>query len=243
MALDPTSALVNTAGDFQCRSVSCRWRGLSPSHLLQSSWDLIALRRPRLAHRANGLRGSHANRGARSRRGSLPNAGRGPDANSDIGIARSLLPLDHNEGVSQGPKRQACSRPGLVVVVEGDGAAAAVRSTNGPVLAEVAVVLGPELVLGAVAVVVAVERLGGVVGWVMSGEGFDDVELDSRVAGEAVESKVRVASRVVFSRVIDNPKQGSAREGFARQRVNSQVLASPIAFSSNKVAARAQNPV
>lgn len=43
------------------------------------------------------------------------------------------------------------------MVVESDGAAAAVGPADGPVLAEIAVVLGPQFVLGAVAVVVAVE--------------------------------------------------------------------------------------
>jgi len=90
------------------------------------------------------------------------------------------------------------------VVVESDGAAAAVGPTDRPVLAEVAVVFGPEFVLGAVAVVVAVETLAGVVGGVVCGEGFDDVEFDEGVLGEAVEGEVGVAGGVVFCGVVDD---------------------------------------
>jgi hypothetical protein len=73
------------------------------------------------------------------------------------------------------------------MVVESDGTAAAVRAADGKILAQVAVVFGPELVLGAVAAVVAVEAVGGVVGGVVGCEGFYYVEFDKGVLGEAVE--------------------------------------------------------
>jgi hypothetical protein len=88
------------------------------------------------------------------------------------------------------------------VVVESDGAAPAVRAADGEVLAQVAVVFGPELVLGAVGGVVAVEAVGGVVGGVVGCEGFDDIEFDKGVLGEAVEGEVRVAGWVVVGSVV-----------------------------------------
>ena len=90
------------------------------------------------------------------------------------------------------------------MVVESDGTAAAVRPSDRPVLAEVAVVLGPELVLGTVAVVVAVERLASIVGRVVLCERFYDVELDEGVLGEAVESEIGVARRIVLRGVVND---------------------------------------
>jgi hypothetical protein len=96
------------------------------------------------------------------------------------------------------------------VVVECDGAAAAVGSPDGPVLAEVAVVLGPQFVLGAVAVVVAVERLACVIRRIVVCERFYDVELDEWVLREAVKSEVGVAGGVVFRGVVDDAALMSA---------------------------------
>lgn len=90
------------------------------------------------------------------------------------------------------------------MVVESDRTAAAVGSPDRPILAEVAVVLGPQFVLGTVAVVVAVERLARVIGWVVVCKCFYDVEFDEWVLGEAVKSEVGVAGWVVFRGVVDN---------------------------------------
>jgi hypothetical protein len=92
----------------------------------------------------------------------------------------------------------------LVVVVESDSSSAAIRPTNGKVLAEVTVVLGPELVLGAITGVVAVEGVACVVGGVVLGESFVYVELYAWVACEAIEGKVGIALRIVVCRVIDH---------------------------------------
>ena len=185
-----------------CQS-SRRRLSLRPRNLLQS--DLSStLRRPRFAHRANSLRGSHTNRSASSRRCSLLDTSRRPHTNSNIRIARSLLTFHDNESVLQRAQRQASGYPGFVVVVESDCAAAAVGSPDGPVLAEVAVVFGPQFVLGAVAVVVAVEGLACVIGGVVVCERFYDVELDERVLGEAVKGEVGVARGVVFRGVVDD---------------------------------------
>jgi hypothetical protein len=94
----------------------------------------------------------------------------------------------------------------IVVVVERDSSSAAICPTDGKVLAEVTVVLGPELVLGAVAGVVAVEGVACVVGGVVLGESFVYVELHAWVACEAIEGKVGVALRVVVCSVIDDAK-------------------------------------
>lgn len=74
------------------------------------------------------------------------------------------------------------------MVVEGDGATAAIRPPDREVLAQVAIVLGPELVLSAIAVMVAVERMGCVVGRIVRGEGIHNIEFYARIAGEAIES-------------------------------------------------------
>ena len=96
------------------------------------------------------------------------------------------------------------------MVVESDRTAAAAGSPDRPVLAEVAVVLGPQFVLGTVAVVVAVERLASVVGRVVFCESLDDVKLDEGVPGEAIESEVGVAGRVVLRGVVDDTALMSA---------------------------------
>ena len=124
---------------------------------------------------------SHTNRRPRSRRGRLLDTAGRPDAHRDVSIPRPLLSLYHNESVLQTPQRQTGSGPSAVVVVESNCAAAAVCATDGEVLAQVAVVFGPEFVLGAVGGVVAIEAVGGVVGRVVGCEGFDDVKLDERV--------------------------------------------------------------
>jgi hypothetical protein len=181
---------------------SSRRHSLRPRHLQQRR-RLLPLRSPRLTNRPNSLLSSHTNRRPRSRRGRLPNTPRRPHAHRNIRIPRPLLPLNNNKSVLQIPQRQARSGPGAVVVVESNRAAATVGPADGEVLAEVAVVFGPELVLGAVAGVVAVEAVGGVVGGVVGCEGFDDVEFDEGVVGEAVEGEVGVSGGVVGCGVVD----------------------------------------
>jgi hypothetical protein len=180
---------------------SRRRHSLRPRHPDQSSL-LPPLRSPRLTNAPNRILSSHTNRAPRSRRSRLLDAPRRPHPDRNIGIPRPLLPFNHNKSILQTPKREAGSGPGAVVVVESDGAAPAVRAADGEVLAQVAVVFGPELVLGAVGGVVAVEAVGGVVGGVVGCEGFDDIEFDKGVLGEAVEGEVRVAGWVVVGSVV-----------------------------------------
>ena len=221
---------------------SQRRRSLSPRHLDQSSLP-VSLRRPRLAHRPNSLRSSHANQRPRRRRRSLPNTPGRPNPNRNIGISPPLLSLHHDESVPQTPQGQARSRPGAVVVVESDGAAAAVGPADGKVLAQVAVVFRPQLVLGAVAGVVAVEGMAGVIGGVVGRKGFDDVEFDKGVVGETVEGQVGVSGGVVGCGVIYHSLRGWLAgwlDGWMMwwvKRVDEQILASTVAFAGDEVAA------
>lgn len=89
-----------------------------------------------------------------------------------------------------------------------DSSTAAVGPSHGPVLPQITVVFGPELVLSSVAVVVSEEGVAGVVRWVVLGEGLNDVELDARVAGKAVEGKVRVSLGIVVGGVVDYAGRG-----------------------------------
>jgi hypothetical protein len=173
---DPTSSTNN----------SRRRHSFRPRHLHQRSL-FPPLRSPRLTNRPNSVLSSHTNRRPGGRRRSLLDTPRRPHAHRDIRIPGPLLALNHNKSILQTPQRQSRSRPSPIMVVESDGTAAAVRAADGKILAQVAVVFGPELVLGAVAAVVAVEAVGGVVGGVVGCEGFYYVEFDKGVLGEAVE--------------------------------------------------------
>jgi hypothetical protein len=155
-------------------------------------------------NRPNSLRGRHTNNRPCSRRGRLSNRPRGPHANRDIRIAPPLLALDHHIRVSHTAHGQAGGDPGFVVVIESDGPTAAIRSADAEVLAQVTVVFGPELVLRAVAGVVAVEGVAGVVRGVVFGEGVHDVEFYAGVTREAVEGHVRVALGIVVCSVVDD---------------------------------------
>lgn len=171
---------------------------------LRNIWCSSPLRLTLSTHRANSLRWSHTDKRPRSRRRRLPDTTSRPHADRNIRISPPLLPLNNHERVAKTSHRKTSCYPCLVVVIEGDGSAAAVCSPDGPVLAKVAVVFGPQLVLCAIAVVVAVEGLAGVVGGVVLGEGFHNVEFYPWVAGEAIEGKVGVSLRVVVGCVVDH---------------------------------------
>jgi hypothetical protein len=163
-----------------------------------------ALSSPPLTHRANSLRRSNTDNRARGWRRCLYNATSRSNANGDIRITATLLPLNNHVSVSQTSHRQASSNPSLVMVVEGDGTSATIRPPNREVLAKITVVFGPELVLCAVAGVVAVEGVAGVVGGIVLGECVHDVEFYAGVACEAVEGEVGVSLGVVVGGVIDH---------------------------------------
>jgi hypothetical protein len=183
----------------------------SIAHLVQRHTSALrnvrrscALRRPRLTDRPDSLCRSNAHKRPRSRRRSLPDATCGPHTDRDIRIASALLALDDNIRIAKCTHGQTGSYPGFVVVIESDGPTTPVRPAHRKILAEVAVVLGPELVLGAIAIVVAVERVACIVGWVVLGECLDNVKLYARIACEAIKSKVRVSLRVVVGSIVDH---------------------------------------
>jgi hypothetical protein len=156
------------------------------------------------ANRSNSLRGRHTHNRARSRRRRLLNRPRRSHTHCDVSIAPALLPLDHYICVAHTSHGQAGRDPGFVVVVESNGTAATIRSADAEVLAQITVVFGPQLVLGAVAGVVAVERVACVVGRIVFGEGVHDVEFYAGVACEAIQGEVGITLRVVVCRVVDD---------------------------------------
>ena len=82
----------------------------------------------------------------------------------------------------------------------------------------------------------------------MRGEGFDDIEFDARVAGEAVEGEVGVSLGVVLGGVVYDAGWGLARcvcmyvcMHVAEEDV--QGLAPTVALSRDKVPSSSQDPV
>jgi len=98
------------------------------------------------------------------------------------------------------------------VVCGGDGSADALRGADGPVLLEGPGALDGGLV-GACAHVDVVcssvtsdgALLLGAGGGVVGAEGFDDVILDERVGGPAVDGEITVAVGIVGAGVVDDP--------------------------------------
>lgn len=121
------------------------------------------------------------------------------------------------------------------MVVEGDGTATAICPADREILAKVAIVLGPELILSAVAVVVAIERMACVIRGVVFRESFVDVELHTRVTGEAVESEVGVALGVVGCSVVDHADEQLALHIRTKGAFDQQVLVSSVALANDKV--------
>jgi hypothetical protein len=120
--------------------------------------------------------------------------------NGNSSITSATLSFNHNIHVQLGAELEACSGPGAEVVAGVDGAADVHGVADGPVLLEIGVVafdrgrvgalLLPDLVGAAVALVAAVLRCAAVVGRVVVAHRFDDVVLDERVVGPAVEGEV-----------------------------------------------------
>jgi hypothetical protein len=90
------------------------------------------------------------------------------------------------------------------MIVERNGTTATIGPSDGPVLTKVAVVLGPELVLGTVTVVVAVEGMARIIRRIVLCKRLDDIELYSWVAREAIESKIGVALGIVVGGIVDH---------------------------------------
>jgi hypothetical protein len=187
------------------------------SSLVYASWKLHDKRRLSLrnicrchtfgslsTNRSNSLRRSHTHNRSRSRRRRLLDRPRRSHTHCDVSIAPALLPLDHNIRVAHAAHRQASSNPCLVVVIESNSPAAAIRSADAEVLAQITVIFRPQLVLGAVTGVVAVERVACVVGRIVFGEGVHDVKFYAGVACETIKGEVGISLRVVVCCIVDD---------------------------------------
>ena len=132
------------------------------------------------------------------------------DSNSSR--ARALVALSRKNHVVESTKVQAGAGPGVNVRAEVDGAAGAVVGADRPVLLEGRGALDRGLVLAGG----LEERVGGAVDVggadgaggrrrVVAAEGLDDVELDERRLGPAVEGEVPVAAGLDVGGVGDGP--------------------------------------
>ena len=158
--------------------------------LLRYEWRCRTFRSLRFTNRTNSLCRCYAHSRACCRCWSFRDTTGRPHSNGNISIASSLLPLNNNEGVSQTSHGQASCYPSLVMVIESNSATAAIGSPNGPILAKVTVVLGPELVLCSIAIVIAVEGLCRIVRRIVLCKRLHNVEFYSWVACEPVQSQI-----------------------------------------------------
>lgn len=135
-----------------------------------------------------------------------------PSADVDVGIARAEVSLDRNNLVVQLAQSQAQVAPGIEVVANVDRAAGAVVAAHRPVLVKGGRADDGRLVdaLRAVNIVDAAVRrhlaqLGRARGRVVGAKVLDNVVLDERVLGPAVDGEVAVAVGVVAAGVVDGP--------------------------------------
>jgi len=113
-----------------------------------------------------------------------------------------------------GTQSQTSFSPGIEVVLDGDAAADTVVLADGPVLIEGRGALNGRRVhtsglvnlIGA-AVALDAADLGGAAGGVVVAVTFDDVVLDKRVLGPAIEGKVAVSAGIEVAAVGDGPIQ------------------------------------
>lgn len=133
-----------------------------------------------------------------------------PLANVDIGAARTEISLNGNNLVVQRSQSQAEIAPGSEVVSNVDRAAGAVAAAHRPVLVKGGRADDGRLVdaLRAVNVVDAAVRrhlaqLGRARGRVVGAKVLDDVVLDERVLGPAIDGEVAVAVGAVAAGEVD----------------------------------------
>jgi hypothetical protein len=112
---------------------------------------------------ANSLRRGYTDDRARGWRWCLCDGASRSNTNRNVSVTTTLLPFNNHVSIAHTPHGQTGGDPGPVVIVEGNGTTAAICPADRKVLAKVTIVLGPELVLGAIAVVVAVERVACIV--------------------------------------------------------------------------------
>lgn len=141
-------------------------------------------------------------------RGRTANLLLGLDVN--VGRTAALVTLSGDDLVVVRTQTQTGGRPGVEVVLHGDGAADALGGADGPVLVEGRGALDGRLVVagGEVDVVgaaVALERalVLRVGARVVGAVGLNHVVLDQRVVSPAVHGQVPVAARVERTAVVD----------------------------------------
>jgi hypothetical protein len=134
-----------------------------------------------------------------------------PLANVNVGVTRAKVALYSNNLVIQRSERQAQVLPSIEVVRNGHRAAGAVGAAHRPVLVKGGRSDNGRLVdaLRAVNVVDAavgrhLAQLGGAGGRVVSAKVLNDVVLDERVRGPAVDGEVAVAVGVVAAGEVDD---------------------------------------
>lgn len=133
-----------------------------------------------------------------------------PLANINVGATRAEVALHSNNLVIQSAQSKPEIAPSPEVIPNIDRARRTVISTNGPVLVKGGGSDDGWLVdsLRAVNVVDAAVRghlaqLGGAGGWVVGSKVLNDVVLDERIFGPAVDGEVAVAVGVVAAREVD----------------------------------------
>lgn len=133
-----------------------------------------------------------------------------PLADVDVGVTAAKVALDSNNLVVQLSQSQAEIAPGIEMVSNSDRAAGTVVAAHRPVLVKGGRSDDGRLVdaLRAVNVVDAAVRrhlaqLGGARGRVVGAKVLDDVVLDQRVLGPAVDGEVAVAVGVVAAGEVD----------------------------------------
>lgn len=124
----------------------------------------------------------------------------------------ALVSLRSKNHVVVGTQGQTSFSPGVEVVLDGDAAADTVVLADGPVLVEGRGALNRRRVhtsglvnLVGAAVALDAADLGGAAGGVVVAVTLDNVVLDERVLGPAVEGEVAVAAGVEVAAVGDGP--------------------------------------
>lgn len=148
------------------------------------------------ARRGRGRDRTGGRRAGRGRRGRCRWAGSG-GKDSDVGGSSAEVALSRDDLIVEGTERQAVLRPGVEVVLDGDGTAHALCLTDGPVLVECGCADDRRLVRANIQVDLVSSAVRGnraLVGAagrrIVRAEALDDVVLDERVGEPAVDGQV-----------------------------------------------------
>ena len=146
-------------------------------------------------------------------------------ADSEISRASAEVAFDSNDLVVVGAKLHAEAGPGVEVVGESDGSGRALVAADRPELLESAGALDGGGVVALVGVDIVGVAIGGdrtflssTTAWVESTEVLNDVVLNERISGPAVDGQVAVAIGLVSASVGDGPG-GACRPSLASNKV------------------------